>query len=401
MPLTKHRNSLIHASFFFVDIVGLSDIKMSTKTQIKKIQTLNNTIKKCDAFKNTPSESLIILPTGDGMCIGFKQHPEQPLLLASQLHEKLAHYNTGKIPSEIVRVRIGLHNGNCFVLNDLQGNENIWGPGIILCRRIMDIGDDGHILLTSRFAEDLIEMSDEYKKYLHPVHDFTIKHGQTILIYSAYGDDFGNPVPPTNGQIQKSRVAEEYTKIQKNTLYSKITVELTIKDVETMLVHHKRYYKITNIAKEVIHSVLHGIVMDVAKPSMDDLNIRVYDESGQDMQISSISINKPDCKEFTTKFNRPIIKGEKDRSYTLEYEIEEPERYFENAFLVDCDNLTLSIEFPDELKRDDVILYGINQETEEKIKSKISPNVEKNHEKTKLTWEIKNNVKGETFRIDW
>ncbi len=101
------------------------------------------------------------------MCIGFKQYPEGPLLLASQLHEKFTLYNTGKIPSEKIRVRIGLHSGNCFVLDDIRGNENVCGPGIIMCRRVMDIGDDGHILLTSRFAEDLIEISDTYKKYLH------------------------------------------------------------------------------------------------------------------------------------------------------------------------------------------------------------------------------------------
>ena len=35
---------LIHANFFFVDIVGLSDTSMSTKTQIKKIETLNKCI---------------------------------------------------------------------------------------------------------------------------------------------------------------------------------------------------------------------------------------------------------------------------------------------------------------------------------------------------------------------
>ena len=35
---------LIHANFFFVDIVGLSDTTMSTKTQIKKIEVLNQSI---------------------------------------------------------------------------------------------------------------------------------------------------------------------------------------------------------------------------------------------------------------------------------------------------------------------------------------------------------------------
>ncbi len=184
-------------------------------------------------------------------------------------------------------------------------------------------------------------------------------------------------------------------------MYSKTIVELTIKDIETMLVHHKRYYEIKNISEEPIYSVLHAIVVDVPKLSMDDLNIRVYDENDQNMQISSITLNKPDCKEFTTKFNHPILKGDERRGYTLEYDVEEPERYFENAFLVDCDSLTLSIEFPEMLNVDDVILYVINQETEEKMKSKISPKKEKNGENIKLIWEIKNNVKGETYRINW
>jgi hypothetical protein len=38
-----------------------------------------------------------------------------------------------------------------------------------LARRIMDIGDDGHILLSARISEDLREISDYYKQILRPV----------------------------------------------------------------------------------------------------------------------------------------------------------------------------------------------------------------------------------------
>ncbi len=41
--------SLVHANFFFVDIVGLSDTSMSTKTQIKKIESLNKCVSECEA----------------------------------------------------------------------------------------------------------------------------------------------------------------------------------------------------------------------------------------------------------------------------------------------------------------------------------------------------------------
>ena len=96
----------INAHFFFVDIVGLSDPSMSTKTQIKKIEVLNRCILETEVYQTTKKESLLTLPTGDGMCLGFLQGPELPLHLAVQLQEKLAKYNNGKIPSENVRVRI-------------------------------------------------------------------------------------------------------------------------------------------------------------------------------------------------------------------------------------------------------------------------------------------------------
>ena len=394
--------ALIHANFFFVDIVGLSDPSLSTSTLIKKIVALNDSIKECEAFKDTPKETVLTLPTGDGMCLGFMQGPHLPLLLSYQLHHRLSQYNQGKIPSETVRVRIGLHSGNCFVVNDIQGNKNVWGPGIIMCRRVMDLGNDSHILLTQRLAEDLIELSDDYKQYIKPIDNFKIKHGQSISIYSAYGDDFGNPNPPVKGeQLQPSKIKEEYNQLQKITLYTNLKVSLTLKDPKTMLVHHKRYYEIANISDKPIYQVMHGIATDVNKPSLNDLNIKVYDETGTDLKISNVSINKPDCKEFTTEFNRPIIKGDPNRSYTLEYDVEEPERYFENAFLIDSKNLEMSIELPKHEIIKKAMLYKINQETEIKTKLNITPNIESKNGADIWTWKITENIKGQTFRIEW
>ena len=82
----------------------------------------------------------------------------------------------------------------------------------------------------------------------------------------------------------------------------------------------KRTYEIENISKEPIYHVLHGIATDVGKNSIDDLKIQVFDDQEREMKISSINLDKPDCKEFTTKFNTPIIKDEKNRSFTLTYE---------------------------------------------------------------------------------
>ena len=393
--------NLIHANFFFVDIVGLSDPSMSTKTQIKKIETLNKAILECDAYKDIPKETMLILPTGDGMLLGYLQGPELPLQLAIQLQQKLVKLNKGKIPSETVRVRIGLHSGNVFIVNDIQGNKNIWGPGPILARRVMDFGDDGHILLSTRLAEDLRELSDEYRLMIKPVHDFTIKHGQTMLIYSAYGKGFGNPKHPTKGEALRSKMGEEIIKRQKTTLYPFVEVELTIKDPKTMLVHHKRMYEIVNISDEPIYNVLHGIATDVEKHSINDLNIRVYDENNRELKISGINVDAPTQKEFTTKFNQPILKNEDGRYYILEYDIEEPERYFENAFLIDCKKIVLKIQYPADGTIKEPLFYEINQEKEEKMPSSIRPTIRKDGDNYIARWAKQNVVKGQTFRIEW
>jgi hypothetical protein len=391
---------LIHAHFFFVDIVGLSDPSLSTKTQIKKIEVLNKCISETAIYKTTPKETILTLPTGDGMCLGFLQGPELPLHLAIELHQKLNEYNKGKIPTETVRVRVGLHSGSCFIVKDIKNNDNVWGPGIIIARRVMDFGDDGHILLSTRLAEDLRELSDEYRKIIKPVHDFTIKHGLTMLLYSAYGDGFGNQQHPTKGAAERSKYGDEIIRMQKTTLYPYLEVNLTVIDPQEMLVQHKRTYEIENISDEPIKHVLHGIATDVDKYSINDLNLQVYDESVKEMRISSINVDKPTSKEFTTQFNRPIVKGEKGRKYTLIYEVEEPQRYFENAFLIDVQKFTLNLIYPKSLKTKPTIYY-INQETEEKTKSEVQPIIEEAENCFVARYTRNENIKGETIRLDW
>ena len=85
-----------HASFFFVDIVGLSDPTLSVKNQVQKIQTLNELIHSCDSFSKTSAGKRIILPSGDGMAIGFLSSSEVPLQLSIQLHHKIHAYNQQK-----------------------------------------------------------------------------------------------------------------------------------------------------------------------------------------------------------------------------------------------------------------------------------------------------------------
>ncbi|NIU86929.1 MAG: hypothetical protein GWN56_06420, partial [Nitrosopumilaceae archaeon] len=294
-----------------------------------------------------------------------------------------------------------MHSGNCFIVNDLLGHRNTWGPGIIYARRVMDFGDDGHILLSPTLAEDLRSLSDEYRDIIKPVHDVVLKHGMTMLLYSAYGDGFGNKNHPQKGASMRSKYGEEVLRLQKTTLYPSIDLELSVIDPKKMIVRHKRTYEVVNKSNEPIKNVLHGIAMDVDIPDFNDLNIKVYDEKDRECKITSINVDKPDCKEFTTEFSEPITKEDTGKKYTLEYEVQEPERYFENAFLIDCQKFNMSFRYPtgNGIKRPQ--LMEINQESEKSTPSDIKPKISNENSHEVIKWEISDITKGKTYRIDW
>lgn len=186
-------SEVLNVNFFFIDIVGLSDPLLSVKKQIAKIENLNKMITSCDVFLKSINDKKIVLPTGDGMAIGFLLNPELPLKLGIQLHQKLRAYNYGKKSNEdSIGVRIGISSGPVFIVSDINGNQNVWGPGIIIARRVMDLGDNMHILLADPLAGQLIALKDEYRMVIKPISNYNIKHGQSIRLYSAYSQEFGN-----------------------------------------------------------------------------------------------------------------------------------------------------------------------------------------------------------------
>ena len=408
MNATKADFNLIHAHFFFVDIVGLSDPSVSTRIQIKKIQTLNSIVMNSTSFRFTPRDTMLVLPTGDGMAIGFLQGPELPLNLAIEIHKMLSKYNKAKIPAEIIRVRIGIHSGAAFVVDDVLNNKNIWGPGIILARRIMDTGDDGHILLSARISEDLREISDYYKQILRPVQKYAIKHGQTISLYSAYDKGFGNPRPPVTKPLVEKPIQERNTNHPAAvTIYPYMEVNITIKNPRSQLVHYKRLYEIKNTSENPIYEVVHGIATDV-EMNLSDLGIKVYDEDSAVLPISNVIIDKPYQKEFTTVFNRPIERLEKGRFYVLEYQVREKEKYFENHFGVDCNKFIVTIDYPKGVSFP--VVYETDLETEKVKKCKMQPRIVTNERKdnagvnsdrTQVRWAKKDITQGQCFRFEW
>jgi len=180
-------------NFIFLDVVGLSNPALSPEEQIKKINILNEMINDCNTFKKTSEEKKKIIPTGDGAAIGFKHENDDdvylPLDLARELHKKLSDYNADKQWLQQILLHIGIHSEQVLPFKDLNGDENVWGNGIIIAFRIMSNAPAGFVLLSEEIGQKLSK-SMKYKQIIYHAGFIRLKYQQQFVWY-AYDDDFG------------------------------------------------------------------------------------------------------------------------------------------------------------------------------------------------------------------
>lgn len=392
-PITKNYH------WFFTDIVAASDPTKTTMDQARKIILLNKLIEMTDVFKQRDPETTLILPTGDGMAMGFDDSPEKPLQLAIEIHKGLNRYNKTRKKEDKVELRIGLDSGPVYIIKDLNGNENVWGPGIIMARRVMDLADKMNILASAKFANDVKMLRPEYRNVLHPIGDYQIKHGDKILVYNVYTDEIGNKKPPAADKKQASKAAEEERKTSSRFLFNFIGIELEIKDIKTMMAHHKMTWNLINVSSEPVERVFYYLDGDVPR-SFQDMNVVVKDEEDRELEILSLNVNKPYHKEFFVKFRKPLKPGEKGRMAVLEYDWEETERHYFYRFASDSKKFNFALTVPKELDVNQKVVK-VDTETGEKTYATIPAIVKRLPDKTEVTWSAGNLRAYDAYRFDW
>lgn len=392
--MTKIPEDLIYASFFFIDIVGLSNPKLSTETQRTKIKILNQTIYDCKTFQTSSKDKVMILPTGDGMLIGFKNGLEQPLNLAVEFHKKISEYNQKATGVEKIETRIGCHIGHVFVVSDVYGNTNLWGPGAILARRVMDMGDAGHILVSNDLANDLIEISQDYEKTIQPLHNFGIKHGDNLLIYSAFGDGFGN----SNLPKEKIKINHMVSDAEKNTKCEKMIFNIILKE-KANSVHLERYFYFSNNSPEPIYEIVTGIVSN-SEEEFQTLDIKAYDEHEKELEISKILASTPFSKKIVIKLHKPVFDGDSGRMVKLVYNSQLSKNNFENFFLIDTLLFELNFSFYSNVSFNPKLYYIDNEHGSKNIINHIAKTTQGVF--TNIKWEKNKgiNIK-DMIRLEW
>ena len=179
------------AHVLFIDTVGYSKLRIDE--QGKQLDELNRIVRSTNRFRAAESAGkLIRLPTGDGMALVFSDSLESPAECALEIGRALK-------TSSHLPLRMGIHSGPVSRVVDVNDRCNAAGAGINVAERVMNCGDAGHILLSKRAADDLVEYA-QWHPYLHEIGECAVKHGTKIALVNLYTDDVGNPDLPVRCQ---------------------------------------------------------------------------------------------------------------------------------------------------------------------------------------------------------
>jgi TolB-like protein/class 3 adenylate cyclase/Flp pilus assembly protein TadD len=184
---TKPDLSLEIAHVLLIDVVGYS--KLLVNDQIELLQTLNRIVRSTECFRVAESTGkLTRVPTGDGMALLFFRSPEEPAQCALEISQAAKDHPH-------IELRMGVHSGPVNQVIDVNDRTNIAGAGINIAQRVMDCGDAGHILLSKRLADDLVEYR-HWRPYLHDLGECEVKYGLRLHLVNLYKDNLGNPHLP-------------------------------------------------------------------------------------------------------------------------------------------------------------------------------------------------------------
>ncbi len=185
----QHRIIAEIAHVLFMDLVEHS--LLSIEEQARITGELRGVVKSSPEFISAESHGdLISLDTGDGMALVFFRDPVAPIQCAVEITTEIA-----KRP--YIRLRMGIHSGPVSRITDINGKENVSGSGINIAQRVMDCGDESHILLSARYAEDLIQF-ETWASSVVDLGECAVKHGVRIHIYNFTRGTVGNSNRPTS-----------------------------------------------------------------------------------------------------------------------------------------------------------------------------------------------------------
>lgn len=207
----KSDTHLAIAHVLFIDVVGYSKLLVNEQREV--VDELTRVVRKTPQFRKSEAVGkLIRIPAGDGMALVFFQTPEEPVQCAMEIARTVKNHPR-------IRLRMGVHSGPVDQVKDVNDRMNVAGVGMNIAQRVMDCGDAGHILLSKRVADDLVQ-DQHWHPLLHDLGEVEVKHGAKVGLVNLYSEEVGNPDMPEKlllgGQPAKAAGIEPEAKLGKD-----------------------------------------------------------------------------------------------------------------------------------------------------------------------------------------
>jgi eukaryotic-like serine/threonine-protein kinase len=175
------------AHVLFMDVVGYSQLPI--EQQVAITGELKQLVAATPEYRSgNEQKTLICMPTGDGMALAFFSGPEPPVNCAIRIANSLKDHPR-------IKLRMGINSGPVYRIPDIKGEMNVAGGGVNFAQRVMDCGDEGHILLSASIA-DVLRQHGHWAPLIKPLGIAEVKHGEHVSVFNLCGESVGNPEVP-------------------------------------------------------------------------------------------------------------------------------------------------------------------------------------------------------------
>jgi hypothetical protein len=178
-----------YTKYIFLDVVQFSNRSAEAQTEI--VSCLNEIVRRTlDLLNINFDEDTILIPTGDGVCIGlisldlpYDMHITAALEILASINQ---HNEATQNDTRQFQIRIGINQNTDIIITDINGRKNIAGAGINMASRIMDQADGGQILVGQAVFHEL----HPSEAYMDDFRNFSAigKHGMRFEVHQYLGE---------------------------------------------------------------------------------------------------------------------------------------------------------------------------------------------------------------------
>lgn len=185
------------------DMVGSEHPEIPEEKKNQRKKTLQNCLFESSTYQTLSSYANWI-DTGDGGYLTVDTKDSDKLLqITKEMHDKLEIHNSSEKNKDWhIKIRIGINVGPAEVTREANKIIKVTGNAISYTQRIMSLGKEDHILLTSSATTTILAIDHTYHDKIKYVGERTIKHREKFNVHNYYDGQYGNkkdppPDPPT------------------------------------------------------------------------------------------------------------------------------------------------------------------------------------------------------------